>query len=325
MSNKNKIALIIPYFGKWPTYFNLFLKSVKRNTWIDVLFFSDQAPLPTFPENVKLIPFTLMQLKEALNKKIGVYPKIESTYKICDLRPSFGILFSEYLTKYTFWGWGDIDLIYGNLQKFIPSSILSTVDVISMRKNWVSGPFSLFRNSEKLNTLFMQNSDYKKVFTNPAHFSFSECGKQWDKLRNGVYFNKIDWEMSNMTLLVKQAEARGEIKCFFKDSIKESIRKNEYISYSSGLVANNLGVEYALYHFITEKRKPYFGYPNWENIPNAYYIDRFGFYLPEEFEKMNKGFNHFWKMIKAQPKFVKMHLERVVNRLQNENSYHGNP
>lgn len=40
-----KYAIIIPYFGKWPVWFDLYLKSARENECIDFYFFTD-CPLP---------------------------------------------------------------------------------------------------------------------------------------------------------------------------------------------------------------------------------------------------------------------------------------
>ena len=41
----NKIAMIMPYFGKWPKWINLFFYSCGKNEFIDFYIFSD-CPKP---------------------------------------------------------------------------------------------------------------------------------------------------------------------------------------------------------------------------------------------------------------------------------------
>ena len=38
---RNKIALIMPYFGQWPPWIGLYLKSCSINSFIDFHFFTD--------------------------------------------------------------------------------------------------------------------------------------------------------------------------------------------------------------------------------------------------------------------------------------------
>ncbi|WP_430521799.1 DUF6625 family protein [Lactobacillus gallinarum] len=39
MMSKNRVVIIIPYFGKFPNYFNFWLKSALENKDFDFLFF----------------------------------------------------------------------------------------------------------------------------------------------------------------------------------------------------------------------------------------------------------------------------------------------
>lgn len=48
-----KIIIILPYFGKFSNYFNLFLKSCEKNHTIDWLVITDQPSTAwTIPTNV---------------------------------------------------------------------------------------------------------------------------------------------------------------------------------------------------------------------------------------------------------------------------------
>ena len=49
-----KIALILPYFGKFDTLFPLWLASCKWNSDIDWLIFTDDKTKYDFPANVKV-------------------------------------------------------------------------------------------------------------------------------------------------------------------------------------------------------------------------------------------------------------------------------
>lgn len=47
-----KIKVVIPYFGKLPDYFDLFLKSCEINSEIEFLIFTDQKVKKEYPTNV---------------------------------------------------------------------------------------------------------------------------------------------------------------------------------------------------------------------------------------------------------------------------------
>ena len=47
-----KVAFIVPYFGTFPQYFQLFLKSCELNPNYDWLLFTDDERLFNYPSNV---------------------------------------------------------------------------------------------------------------------------------------------------------------------------------------------------------------------------------------------------------------------------------
>lgn len=58
-----KYAVIIPYYGKWPVYFSLFLKGVEWNPQLKVILITD-LPVPKLPANVVLQKMSLKELKQ---------------------------------------------------------------------------------------------------------------------------------------------------------------------------------------------------------------------------------------------------------------------
>lgn len=270
-------ALLIPYYGKWPVYFNLYLESCRYNPWIDFVFITDLAPPAQTPDNVKFKSLTLEELRKRVDERLNIRARLNYPYKLCDLRPAYGLLFVDYLKAYDYWGWGDIDVIYGDLKKFLPDNFSNgNYDVISFRARWVSGAFTLLRNSEELNTLFLSDRDYITVFESDEHFSYGECGKRWNELRAGAEISSLHFDRSNMTLLVRKKEAEGNLKCSFNDHIREYLLPTELLTWSKGRLF--LGdKELMMYHFISEKKSGLFEYPQWSEVPDTYHIDRLGF------------------------------------------------
>lgn len=50
MDNKFKVAIILPYFGKLPNYFQLWIKSAEMNKDFDFLIFTDNTNVYTCSE-----------------------------------------------------------------------------------------------------------------------------------------------------------------------------------------------------------------------------------------------------------------------------------
>jgi hypothetical protein len=171
-----KITLLNPYFGKWPAWFDAFLLSCKFNPEIDWLFFTD-CPVPEeFPDNVLFIPFTLEQFNQLASDKLNLTIRVQNPYKICDIRPAFGLIFDDYLEGVDFWGHSDLDVIWGNLMDFIPAGILETHDIFSPRKEKLCGHFTLYRNTSKVNNLFRGADNFPEIFSSEKFFGFNENG-----------------------------------------------------------------------------------------------------------------------------------------------------
>jgi len=182
MEQKNKtICIIVPYFGKWPKYFSYFLESCKFNSKINWLFYTDCKIPEFYPKNVKFICATLNDFDKLASQKINLKINITYSYKLCDFKPIYGHIFEEYLKDFDFWGYSDIDLIFGNIRKFLTDEILENNDIITTYKNFVAGPLTIFKNTDKTRFLYQKSNDFKKVLTSQEIFNFDESNFVFNK------------------------------------------------------------------------------------------------------------------------------------------------
>lgn len=170
-----KIVLIVPYFGEFPNYFALFLKSCEYNKTIDWIFFSDIKTDIKYPDNVNVIEISFEELKHKIQEKFTFPITLDSPYKLCDYKPAYGYIFEEFIGDYDFWGYCDIDLLFGDLRKFLTNELLNSYDKIGYL-----GHFSLYKNTKKLRMAFEENicntARYKEVFATAHNCIFDE----WD-------------------------------------------------------------------------------------------------------------------------------------------------
>jgi hypothetical protein len=83
-----RIIFIITYIGKYPWYFPYFLHSCRYNPTVDFLIFTDNnEPNLDLPPNVKIIPYSIEQIKTGAAKALGFDVAVESGYKLCDFHP----------------------------------------------------------------------------------------------------------------------------------------------------------------------------------------------------------------------------------------------
>lgn len=170
-----KVVLIIPYFGKFPNYFQLFLNSCGQNETIDWIIFTDIDDEFQYPGNVRRIRMSFPELKKRIQNKFDFLISLEKPYKLCDYKPAYGYIFEEYIQGYDFWGYCDVDLIFGDLRKFIPDELLSQYDKIGYL-----GHLSLYKNNKEMKTAFkndfQESSRYKEVFSSEDIAIFDEWG-----------------------------------------------------------------------------------------------------------------------------------------------------
>ena len=156
-----EICVLVPYFGAWPEWMELFLQSCRHNHFIHWVFYSDCGkPAGALPANVKIHAIELVDFLRSVERKIGISISWTDAYKICDLRPAFGKIFEQELSKYQFFGWGDIDVIYGDMQPFLTRDVMRN-DCISFSKNHLSGHLCLWRNRDEVRTWFRQLPDWR--------------------------------------------------------------------------------------------------------------------------------------------------------------------
>lgn len=168
-----KCAFILPYYGKFPNYFQLFLKSCGANPDFDWLVFTDDRTTYDYPANVHVHYETFKDMQRRVANAFDFRPQLHKPYKLCDLKPMYGCLFKDYLKNYRFWGHCDCDLVFGKLNHFITDELLDEYD-----KLFVLGHCALYRNTEENNRRFMLPLDgkeiYREVLSNDRGYTFDE-------------------------------------------------------------------------------------------------------------------------------------------------------
>lgn len=191
------IAFIIPYFGKFNNYFQLFLNSCKYNTDCDWIIFTDDNTYYDYPENVIVHYITFEKIKQIFQDKFNFKISLEYPYKLCDYRPSYGYIFSEYISNYKFWGYCDTDLIWGKISNFINIKDLDKYDKIGFL-----GHCTIYKNNKLINNMFMSELNgvkrYKDVLTTNGNCSFDE---EFNNSINNIF------EYQNLKIRKDQYEA----------------------------------------------------------------------------------------------------------------------
>jgi hypothetical protein len=160
------VCFVIPYFGSWPFWMPFFLESCRRNQDIDWHFFSDCGQPDDLPHNVRIQSVRYEDYLVHISDKLRINFRSSHPYKLCDIRPAYGFIHEDILKGYDFWGFGDIDLIYGKLRDFFSEELLQH-DLISNHARRISGHLCLIRNTPHMNSLFERIPDWQRRFCEP--------------------------------------------------------------------------------------------------------------------------------------------------------------
>jgi len=170
----NSIILIVDYFGAWPEWFPIYLESCRANPSVNWLFHTDcPCDFPDIP-NVEFRRTSLSDYIAMASEKLGIKFCPTSSYKLCDLRPMYGELYEEEIRGYDFFGYTDIDLIYGDIRKFYTETVLRDHDVISA-VNWcLSGHLALLRNNDRYRRAYQRLKNWREFLEDGEVRRFDE-------------------------------------------------------------------------------------------------------------------------------------------------------
>lgn len=167
INKKNKCCFIVPYFGEFPNYFQLFLNTCAYNIDFNWLIITDSKQKYRIPSNVLFKYMSFEDIQNLVKKKIDSGAVLDRPYKLCDYKPTYGYLFEELIVNYQFWGHCDVDTLMGHLSDFITEELLDNYD-----KLFCLGHMVLYRNTHENNRFFM--SKYKEKFPYKDVFSVNE-------------------------------------------------------------------------------------------------------------------------------------------------------
>lgn len=242
MSHSNQsVCIIAVYFGRLPDYFEFWLYSCAQNPEFNWIFLTNKENIAdrVWPNNVTAIPSSLADFSSRVQNTIDIQTTIKRAYKICDFRPTFGVVFKELLAGYDFWGFCDIDLIWGKLSHFITNNVLDDHDKILAR-----GHLCIVRNVESVNCVYQKQvaPSYREILQSEKSFIFDEwhgfhrlCSESDLRCWNEEIVADIDPKFTSFHLTrhvnfpaqVFQY-AKGEIHQVFKAFESASLEKREY-------------------------------------------------------------------------------------------------
>lgn len=293
--------------GPLPQYFPIWLHSCSYNPEVKFLLFGSHLPAESPVENVELIPLTLEQFCKRASASTGVSVKVASPKKICDFKPAFGQIFREYLESSDFWGYCDLDVVWGDLGPLTSDEILGASDVISVRGDrFLSGACTFYRNTNSLCTLYRRSPTWKRVFTDPNHWAFDEDFGRGEVRPLDDLRRRSD-PVSMLDIAFHEIK-QGRFSFYTPEPpyvLRELKPEFEFtLEWNEGTLVEQGRGEVFGYHLIFAKNAPFFRIADWAEIPSSFVIDSRGIYasssnmLAYETIRLGKGaFNWTRKVV----------------------------
>jgi hypothetical protein len=170
------LVMLCFHFGKWPAWIEFFVESCRWNPDVHWRIHTDCGRPENRSPNVEIVAAGFDEYKAFARERLGVAFDPADPYKLCDLRPALGFLHEEDIRGYPFFGYGDLDVIYGKISDFYGPERLAGFDVISTHPERLSGHFAVFRNTPGLRRAFERIPEYRTCLEAPHHTGVDEAG-----------------------------------------------------------------------------------------------------------------------------------------------------
>ncbi len=258
--NMKKVLFIIPYYGELPPYFDFWLQSCKKNPKFEWLLVSDKESIrKELPNNVHYHRVSFAELQNKIETTLGIEMAHFTPYRLCDCKPFLGEIFKEKLINYDFWGWSDVDLIFGDLAKFVTPDVLGDYDKI-----YNKGHLSLVKNSRQMSdkiTSMLDLQAVKNVFLSEYPQGFDEnMFNELCSISGVKSYEKKEWL---------------DINPRFHKFVDVNSKRRVSVQNLDGKIIDDKGIEHAYVHF--QKRS----FKSVNLIKGNFFISHEGFTLRE--------------------------------------------
>ena len=271
------IVIIFPYFGTLPIQYKMWRASALCNPMVDFMFFTDADVKSA--KNIIVHKMTFSDFQGIAQKAFDFPITLDRPYKLCEYKQAYGLMLQEYIKNYDFWGFGDLDLVYGDIRTFLTDCVLEHKFLLG----W--GHLTLLRNDDDANTYFMKQvkgyQNYKDAFTTSRitffdEYDYNGCSDKWrdcrpedcwlecpfdnaSKPKQSYHFNSLTrgWKqvifehVDNKLYMIRFKKGKLEKKeSLYAHFQHRGFMKDRVTDYSHFLVTPNAIIDYPK-HFVT--------------------------------------------------------------------------
>ena len=173
--NTADTGMVLVWFGPWRPWIELTLHSFARNRRFDLHVVSPEAPPAYQAPNIHYHRWDHAEISRRLSRVTDSNYDLARPYKLCDFKVAYAHVFPDLLGGYRHWGWCDEDIIWGDLDRFFPASLLEAHDVIATCRACITGQLTLVRNAPAINALYRRIPDWReKLLDQSSSFALDE-------------------------------------------------------------------------------------------------------------------------------------------------------
>jgi hypothetical protein len=171
-----RAKFILPWFGTWPWYFPLWAASLERNPGISAAIITNlDSPSSAVPKNLDIIQISMGEVLNRIQLVTNVEIPLCRPHKLCDYRPLYALAFPEITQGCEYWGYCDMDMIFGDLSPVIRHAESGRWDIISPNIH-VVGHCTLIKNSFRNNSLVLRAPQLARRLVSPSTTFLDEGG-----------------------------------------------------------------------------------------------------------------------------------------------------
>lgn len=171
-------------------------ESALRNPSVDFMFFTDADVEPA--NNIILHKMQFTDFQQLAQNAFDFPIVLDRPYKLCEYKQAYGYILQDYIKDYDFWGYGDLDLVYGDIRTFLTDDVLKYKFLLG----W--GHLTFLHNDDDTNIYFMKQEsgyqNYKDAFRTSEitffdEYGYNGCSDKWRDCRPDDCW--LEWPFDN--------------------------------------------------------------------------------------------------------------------------------
>lgn len=170
-----KVKLLSLWLGPLPSWWGLYVQQMQRFVTVD--WDCIVPPGKGFVEQTKwLNQLATERLGFPCRKGERIPDRWDEWNAACDYRPAYGELFQDLYRGYDWWGWVDLDVMFGDVDGLLPPLLTEDVCAVNFKEEYLSGCLALFRNDPIVTRLYRESPNHKEILGEQRYHCWDESG-----------------------------------------------------------------------------------------------------------------------------------------------------